>query len=43
MIGTSRETVSRTLNQLRKKDAFSVDSKGFYVINPSKLADEIIH
>ncbi|WP_129688627.1 Crp/Fnr family transcriptional regulator [Gottfriedia acidiceleris] len=43
MIGTSRETVSRTLTQLRKKDAISLDSKDFYVINLCKLEDEINH
>ncbi|PGS52425.1 Crp/Fnr family transcriptional regulator [Bacillus sp. AFS041924] len=43
MIGTSRETVSRTLTQLRKKAAISLDSKDFYVVNLSKLEDEINH
>ncbi|CAN7249718.1 Crp/Fnr family transcriptional regulator [Rossellomorea sp. LjRoot5] len=43
MIGTSRETVSRTLNQLRKKDLIELDAEGFYVIDPDKLKEEIIH
>lgn len=43
MIGTSRETVSRTLTQLRKKASVSLDCKDFYVINLCKLEDEINH
>ncbi|PGL72162.1 Crp/Fnr family transcriptional regulator [Bacillus sp. AFS055030] len=43
MIGTSRETVSRTLTQLRKKAAISLDSKDFYIVNLSKLEEEINH
>lgn len=41
MIGTSRETVSRTINHLKKKDYLSMDSEGFYLIDHEKLHQEL--
>ncbi|PEK99852.1 Crp/Fnr family transcriptional regulator [Bacillus sp. AFS017336] len=41
MIGTSRETVNRTINQLRKKEVISMDSEGFFIINIDKLENEL--
>ncbi|MFC7062541.1 Crp/Fnr family transcriptional regulator [Halobacillus seohaensis] len=42
MIGTSRETVSRTLTQLRKKDVLKVSEEGCFIINQEKLEEEMI-
>jgi len=41
MIGTSRETISRTVNQLRKRQLVDLDEKGRYMINPETLEREI--
>jgi len=41
MIGTSRETVSRTINQLKKKDYINQDAHGFYLIDKSALQEEL--
>lgn len=41
MIGTSRETVSRTINYLKKKDYLSVDDDGCYLIDHEKLHQEL--
>jgi CRP/FNR family transcriptional regulator len=41
MIGSSRETVNRTINQLRKKQLISIDSEGFFLISLEKLKEEI--
>ncbi|WP_173917635.1 Crp/Fnr family transcriptional regulator [Halobacillus sp. Marseille-Q1614] len=42
MIGTSRETVSRTLTQLRKKGVLKVSDEGLFIINQEKLEEEMI-
>ncbi len=42
MIGTTRETVSRTLTKLKKEKLIEVDSAGSIIIDPEKLLDEII-
>ncbi|MBP2241314.1 CRP/FNR family transcriptional regulator [Cytobacillus eiseniae] len=42
MIGTSRETVSRTLNQLKKKEFLFTDEEGFFLINRNQLKQEIL-
>ena len=39
MAGTSRETVSRVLSQLRKKHYISTDRKRLVVLNEEKLYD----
>lgn len=41
MIGSSRETVSRTLNQLKKKRLLATTSEGHYIIETDKLEDEL--
>lgn len=41
MIGTSRETVSRTLSILKKKEIVDFTSDGFYLLDHMKLHDEI--
>ena len=41
MIGPSRETVSRTINHLKKKDYLSLDPDGFYLIDHEKLHQEL--
>jgi CRP-like cAMP-binding protein len=41
MIGSSRETVSRTLNQLKKKDLLNTNAEGFYIIEIEKLKEEL--
>ncbi|WP_453995525.1 Crp/Fnr family transcriptional regulator [Bacillus nitroreducens] len=41
MIGTTRETVSRTLTKLKKKEIIEVDVKGFIIVNLEKLEDEL--
>lgn len=41
MIGTSRETVSRTLNQLKKKNLVDTDDNGYYIIDKDNLEEEI--
>ncbi|MDP4171776.1 MAG: helix-turn-helix domain-containing protein, partial [Bacillota bacterium] len=43
MIGTSRETVSRTINHLKKKEYISVDDAGLYVINREELKQELFY
>lgn len=42
MIGTTRETVSRTLNQLKKRNLLKIDDKEYYIIHPATLEREII-
>lgn len=42
MIGTSRETVSRTISQLRKKDFLLTDEEGFFLVNRDGLKQEIL-
>ncbi|HLQ71134.1 MAG TPA: Crp/Fnr family transcriptional regulator [Bacillota bacterium] len=41
MIGSSRETVSRTLTQLRKQGIITMDMKGFMVFDVDGLEDEL--
>ncbi|GAA0433136.1 Crp/Fnr family transcriptional regulator [Lentibacillus halophilus] len=41
MIGSSRETVSRTITQLKKKNLLSTDNKGAIVLNVDTLEDEL--
>ncbi|WP_033829477.1 Crp/Fnr family transcriptional regulator [Bacillus andreraoultii] len=42
MIGSSRETISRTFSQLRKKNLIDTDSNGFLIIDTDKLKEELI-
>ncbi|GGB39894.1 cyclic nucleotide-binding domain-containing protein [Virgibacillus dakarensis] len=41
MIGSSRETVSRTLTQLRKQKLVTMDKAGFFLLDTEKLEDEM--
>lgn len=41
MIGTSRETISRTISQLKRKGLIELDEEGFYLINKDRLKNEI--
>lgn len=41
MIGTTRETVSRTLTKLKKDELIETDSSGNIIIDPKALLDEI--
>lgn len=41
MIGSSRETVSRTINYLKKKDYLKMDEDGCYLIDHEKLHQEL--
>src|SRR4051794_32249651 len=43
MIGTSRETVSRTINQLKKKDYIMQDNEGFYLLDREALKQELFY
>jgi CRP-like cAMP-binding protein len=43
MIGTSRETVSRTMNHLKKKEYLDHGEKGFYLINREALQQELFY
>lgn len=42
MIGTTRETVSRTLTKMKKEGTIEVDEKGNFLLNPDTLMDELI-
>ncbi|MCZ0703707.1 CRP/FNR family transcriptional regulator [Natronobacillus azotifigens] len=42
MIGTSRETVNRTLNQLRKRGMIERDGEGYFLLDTEKLEEEIL-
>ncbi|MDQ0155175.1 Crp/Fnr family transcriptional regulator [Robertmurraya andreesenii] len=42
MIGTTRETVSRTLTKMKKEGKIEVDAKGNMLFDPDELLDEII-
>ncbi|WP_078554060.1 Crp/Fnr family transcriptional regulator [Bacillus alkalicellulosilyticus] len=42
MIGTSRETMNRTINRLRKKGLLDINEAGCLLINSSKLKEEIL-
>ncbi|WP_160721259.1 Crp/Fnr family transcriptional regulator [Bacillus sp. USDA818B3_A] len=41
MIGTSRESVSRTITQVKKKNIVSLDEKGHFLINRDALEQEL--
>ncbi|ANB60208.1 Crp/Fnr family transcriptional regulator [Anoxybacteroides amylolyticum] len=41
MIGTSRETISRTLSQLKRKGLIDIDDNGYYLIDAERLEKEI--
>jgi CRP-like cAMP-binding protein len=43
MIGTSRETVSRTINHVKKKDYVALDVDGFYLIDREALQRELFY
>jgi CRP-like cAMP-binding protein len=43
MIGTSRETVSRTINQVKKKNFVAQDENGFYLIDREALQQELFY
>ncbi|WP_040208482.1 Crp/Fnr family transcriptional regulator [Neobacillus jeddahensis] len=43
MIGTSRETVSRTINQVKKKEYITQDENGFYLIHREALQQELFY
>ncbi len=43
MIGTSRETVSRTINQLKKKEYVLQDDDGFYLLDHEALKQELFY
>lgn len=42
MIGTSRETVSRIINHLKKKGFLETDNDGYFIINRNLLKEQII-
>ncbi|MBY0122636.1 Crp/Fnr family transcriptional regulator [Bacillus sp. S/N-304-OC-R1] len=42
MIGTTRETVSRTLTKLKKDELIETDSAGNIIIDPKSLLEEIL-
>ncbi|GIO01687.1 Crp/Fnr family transcriptional regulator [Brevibacillus laterosporus] len=41
MIGTSRETINRTINQLKRKKLIDIDENGFFILTPERLQEEI--
>ncbi|WP_059170917.1 Crp/Fnr family transcriptional regulator [Bacillus sp. FJAT-27445] len=41
MIGTTRETVSRTLTKMKKDQLIKVDSQGHMLFSPARLLEEI--
>jgi CRP-like cAMP-binding protein len=43
MIGTSRETVSRTINQLKKKEYVLQNDEGFYLLDHEALKQELFY
>ncbi|MFZ7943091.1 Crp/Fnr family transcriptional regulator [Neobacillus sp. 19] len=43
MIGTSRETVSRTINHVKKKEFVTQDEDGYYVIDREALQQELFY
>jgi CRP-like cAMP-binding protein len=43
MIGTSRETVSRTINQVKKKEYVIQDDEGYYLIDREALQQELFY
>jgi CRP-like cAMP-binding protein len=43
MIGTSRETVSRTINQLKRKEYITLDDDGLYLLDKELLQQELFY
>lgn len=43
MIGTTRETVSRTLTRMKKEGLISVDDDNNFIYDPEQLLDELTH
>lgn len=41
MIGTTRETVSRTLTKMKKEELIEIDEEGNMIIDPNRLMDEL--
>lgn len=42
MIGTTRETVSRTLTKMKKDELITTDSNGNMILDPDVLMDELV-
>ena len=42
MIGTTRETVSRTLTKMKKDELITTDSNGNIILDPDVLMDELV-
>lgn len=43
MIGSSRETISRTLTRLRKENIVSTDPNGYLLVNCTALEEQVLH
>jgi CRP/FNR family transcriptional regulator, cyclic AMP receptor protein len=42
MIGTTRETISRTLTRMKRDELIELDEEGNMILEPEKLMDEIL-
>jgi CRP/FNR family transcriptional regulator, cyclic AMP receptor protein len=42
MIGTTRETISRTLTRMKREELIELDEEGNMILDPEKLLDEIL-
>jgi CRP/FNR family transcriptional regulator, cyclic AMP receptor protein len=42
MIGTTRETISRTLTRMKRDELIELDEEGNMILDPKKLMDEIL-
>ncbi len=42
MIGTSRETLNRTITQLKKNDQIDIDNEGYLILHVTKLQQSLI-
>jgi CRP/FNR family transcriptional regulator, cyclic AMP receptor protein len=42
MIGTTRETISRTLTRMKRDELIELDEEGNMILDPEKLMDEIL-
>lgn len=42
MIGTTRETISRTLTRMKRDELIELDDEGNMILDPEKLLDEIL-
>jgi CRP/FNR family transcriptional regulator, cyclic AMP receptor protein len=42
MIGTTRETISRTLTRMKREELIELDDEGNMILDPEKLLDEIL-